>query len=1136
MGVWENMTAGKKISIMRNTIDEINQEYSKQNKHGDKGVKVTDDIEELFSKYKTLDANDRKGREQIEQLIAKKIADQMPKTMGERIRSWRYFAMLSNPATWSRNIIGNILQQGMQSSANMINTITEKALIKSSKVFHNNLNMYSTTDTRLYEHVRDEVLNKVTNDIDAAPKTDRKSYFTNLGYDSKMAKEMAKWKGSGNSFFTHDMQMTDRYIAYVASEAKGNGIDLDEHYKLTGNIDDAIHTGWTNAKEQSFNDNELIHVDNEGKVIKADTNTKDAIRTFYDLNRSQNFNSKYGYGMDTNGFKNMVKNEQNMFNGKYNPLTYLEKAEKFMLDTGDKVFIKHRYIIEMSRSLASQGYTAKADSNGNLILTDTKTGKQVGKAKADSIVSKYDAKAYQVALEDTYHDASEVADAINKLQRNKHIGLAVDAVMPFTKTPINIAKRAIEYSPAGLVKGINEMVNSVQEGKVDASTALNNFAKGATGTVAFGLGFLLSQAGVLNGHMTDGDDKKYLEANGYQDYSLNIDGKTVSLDWASPAITSMLMGAQVMQSITALTGENNTDSQLVNELVNSALSLCQPIMDTTFMSGLVDFAESFSSYPSTGASGFAGAMESAIKSYVSQFSPTLFKKINNTIDEYKRTTYSDNYFDSIGRNIVNSIPLMDEALTAIWGKQGVSDKYLQPSIDTQGENVKSGGAINNIFNPATVKDYNLSDEKKELTKLYEKTGDSILPHSTYSLKDKDGTNVKLNSADYTQYNKQILSGYNDQAKKFMNSSIYAALDDSDRSSLMSNLKTYYTNEARTDYFSKVGDPSEVLSSSVAKTVTAVDAAKEIGIEPYQYFYYKSIQQVKDSAGNNISNSAAMLVRQNMEASGTYDAAVKLYSDGKISSLSDIGLTNTVAKMTDADFAYTMNKLNNGELTASDSTAKTPEEQRNALTNGIESSQAKEDNAKTAGYSDINKYYKLMDITADKDADGNTLNYSKAMKARAQMIEDGTYDKAVELINNGDAEPADFNLNATVVKWTEKKFNTNYAKLQNGEWVNTSSSSSKSSSSSSGSSSSSKSSGSSSSKSSSSSSTSSALTETGGLTSEAKALFKKYVTSANSSISDIKSSLSDSEIQSLYNEIVSGHTSNISALKKKYDLK
>lgn len=91
--------------------------------------------------------------------------------------------------------------------------------------------------------------------------------------------------------------------------------------------------------------------------------------------------------------------------------------------------------------------------------------------------------AIQDAKRATFQDASALADAIARIEnKNKATRLAIGGLLPFKRTPINIAKRGFELSPAGLIKGLTYDLGQVRKGTMTATDAIDHISQGLTGT------------------------------------------------------------------------------------------------------------------------------------------------------------------------------------------------------------------------------------------------------------------------------------------------------------------------------------------------------------------------------------------------------------------------------------------------------------------------------------------------------------------------------------------------------------------------------------------------------------------------------------------------------------------------------
>ncbi|MGI6679387.1 MAG: hypothetical protein ACOX2Q_10160 [Dehalobacterium sp.] len=107
---------------------------------------------------------------------------------------------------------------------------------------------------------------------------------------------------------------------------------------------------------------------------------------------------------------------------------------------------------------------------------------------------------------------------------------------PFTKTPLNIVSRAIEYSPAGLFRVLFSRNRPPEE-------IIELFSKGLTGTGIVLLGYLLAAWGWARG--SDDTKKKGEELtklSGDHLYSITTPNGSYKHDWAQPFSVPFFMG------------------------------------------------------------------------------------------------------------------------------------------------------------------------------------------------------------------------------------------------------------------------------------------------------------------------------------------------------------------------------------------------------------------------------------------------------------------------------------------------------------------------------------------------------------------------------------------------------------------
>ena len=83
---------------------------------------------------------------------------------------------------------------------------------------------------------------------------------------------------------------------------------------------------------------------------------------------------------------------------------------------------------------------------------------------------------------------------------------------------------------------------------------------------------------------------------------------------------------------------------------------------------------------------------------------------------------------------------------------------------------------------------------------------------------------------------------------------------------------------------------------------------------------------------------------------------------------------------------------------------------------------------------LSGWYISQGIKSDKDAQGNTIKNSKALKTADFYRKEGTYDEILELIRSGKADPADFGLNKTVIGMSDAELSNYLDMLEDGSFT------------------------------------------------------------------------------------------------------
>lgn len=411
-----------------------------------------------------------------------------------------------------------------------------------------------------------------------------------------------------------------------------------------------------------------------------------------------------------------IKGQSKAFrSGPGRAIQWLADKNSGLLEAEDWIGLKAKY----STSLA--GYL-KANGLGMDALKSTDEAVQ-------NVVNQGREFAIKEAQRATFHEQSTLADGLSQFSRTLNessgkadnaIGMLIEGIVPFKKTPINIVKTAGRYSPLNIANAVKKGMQAVKSGKYTASEVLDSLASGLTGTGIMALGVYLGSQGLIRGSGTgDEEQDAFDELQGAQNYSLVTDGGSYTIDWAAPSVLPLLVGVELQQSMS----DGGVDS---SDIINAITSLADPIIETTMMSGISD-ALSAVQYADDDADVLSTFATNALTGYATQGIPSSLGAITRAIDNTRRTAYSDSTgaageLEYTLNSTKNKIPfLSDDApeYRDAWGR-------------TQENYEGGGGLLGNLayqfFSPGYYSEENITPNDTYLQALYDSTGEAtVLP-------------------------------------------------------------------------------------------------------------------------------------------------------------------------------------------------------------------------------------------------------------------------------------------------------------------------------------------------------------------------------------------------------------------------
>jgi hypothetical protein len=431
----------------------------------------------------------------------------------------------------------------------------------------------------------------------------------------------------------------------------------------------------------------------------------------------------------------------------------METARNFtyyLLEKGDDVFVKKNFESRMASYLEAQG------------ITDL-----------ESIPADAYTLATQEAYKATFKDDTKLATILSDVRRT--LGVSGDIVMPFTKTPANIAMRGIDYSPVGVANALVKLKNA--KSNVEVSNALTLLGQGATGTAAIAVGYALAQSGIIQGALSDDkDEAQWEKSHGKLAYSIKVGDNYYTFDWAQPASIPIILGTTIYQCM------QDSDNAL-DTIYQGAVAATNAWSDLSPLQTLTDIFGG----NGTPAENIADTFLEAPLGWI----PAQLGAAARIGDTTQRVTYDNT---SKLNNIINQakskIPGMSQALPVAYDTWGNPIKRQ----DSTGE-----AALANLLNPGQIGNIRETPIDDEINDLYASTGDAaVFPKKAAWSYKINGETVKLNSEQYSEYQRIMGQNAYGMASALINSASYNNMSDDQKAGAIADLYNFADALAKTE--------------------------------------------------------------------------------------------------------------------------------------------------------------------------------------------------------------------------------------------------------------------------------------------------------------------------------------------------
>ena len=949
-----------KARMSRNLAKELFEAANKYTKR--KKIVLSEEL-----RQKILNAKTEEEREKLREEAMKDIAGQLPPTVWESLRAWRYLAMLGNLRTHIRNCVGNTIQLTAVGTKNLI------AGGISDIYFHGEgpgaLNEYmeflradggtvpaGSVNREDFNAVRGKNVGALTDSELESLKSPARKYYEEMGtkspffraksgdwreYDTTevLTATKARRDEKGRPIVTGEVKNSDtgwsvivspriseatehgrgkaverdaEYMPYIHDAVKKavlvsskvsdseSGISLMEHdmyayvtakgrtelLKLTVEEKGSGSSGirdyvlkdvapvafvkteagknftvadvFKKVKETDRDfeykkaDKSKLNKDGSVKTPKERYNTivhrkfdKETRQWIYTLWKEQKSEIMSGGGGKYKGIMSEIEELRKKAGPKI--INWMAEKNSGALEWEDGKFLLSNFYIAMRQYLSAN----KLNKNN---ITDEQLTRAIEHSTKE-------------ALEATYRDMNNLARFFRDMcKRSKLASFLIDATVPFTTTPFNIVKRAVEYSPLECLVMVKKGIDSAfGKGEYNAADVINDIAKMTSGTGLAALGACLYASGYLVIGDGSDDDDEYKKELGMQPFSIIINGMSYTLDWAAPAVIPLFMGAQITKLMSKASEDGElTAKEKVKAIETSIDVFLAPMLQMSVLTSLTDTMEAIRSGDSV-IEGIAEVASQAVINYLGQYVPTALGQVARTVDPSTRRTV----FVQKDAPFSDAEYFLKKQMGKIPGLSRLNPEYVDlfgetaPRKETKGDYIIS--ALLNMLSPgyyAEIKNSETNDELIRLSDTAAADGKKVLNYAPKKIVKIDiggGTKERaLTEDEYFAIRKKMGQYGTAALKALVEGEMYGSMSDSARAEATDFIWATAEKRAKAEvvsdfYMSKEeriaeslsgGDPEKLanLAAALAKDKLAEEEANPDYTEEQQRKYDSSLEE------------------------------------------------------------------------------------------------------------------------------------------------------------------------------------------------------------------------------------------------------------------------------------------------------
>jgi hypothetical protein len=318
-------------------------------------------------------------------------------------------------------------------------------------------------------------------------------------------------------------------------------------------------------------------------------------------------------------------------------LAKLERPRE--LSSGSKLI--DRYVNTVFRTLGAEDKVFRTYAMERSLLEQKRL------LKADKVTPEMEAQAILDSEISTFNNQNKLAEGIEWVSRRTGpVGsTAIDLILPFKRTPANIASRLLESTPLGMVRGGGQLLKATINKKMsfeDQRKFSQTIGRSVTGSGLILFGYWLASQGLATGLSEDDrGDREVQKAAGRSPLAVKVGNNWHQIGAFSPIGNLIAIGAALQREQTKPLKEGEERGNIVTSAAPVAAKV---MLDQPFLRGASGVVEAVQEPGTRG--------EALVGQTLGSFIPTLATDVGAAIDNKRRER------KGIKANVISRIPLL----------------------------------------------------------------------------------------------------------------------------------------------------------------------------------------------------------------------------------------------------------------------------------------------------------------------------------------------------------------------------------------------------------------------------------------------------------------------------------------------